>query len=193
MLYFVYGKLARRLGFLPRIDAFCGSSVGSVHSCYLAAHADRPIQGVSGLVEIWREMAFSTVYSFGMGDALNFTRTLLGSVWGSATESEEHPERLHGLLNTTPLEDLVVKRIPWRRLRRNLHRGIVEHVCVSATEIGTDRTIAVHRQAGRAGPTLDQRPDARCQDRETGPRARTRVCCHSVHVPRRAHRGYLLL
>ena len=56
-------------------------------------------------------MSFARVYSFGLTDAISFSRTLLGSVRGAPTESEQHPDRLHGLLNTTPLERLVVEHV----------------------------------------------------------------------------------
>ncbi len=141
VLQHVFGPLARRLGFTPRIDIYSGASVGAVHTCYLAAHSDQVDAGTEALVEVWRAMSFSRVYEFGIGDALSFSRTLIESVLGTATESDEHPDRLHGLLNTTPLERLVVERIPWRRLRRNLRRGLFESLSVSTTEVATGRTV----------------------------------------------------
>lgn len=142
VLQFVFGKLCQRLGFVPRIDVYCGTSVGAVHCCFLAAHAHEPEAGVARLAEIWREMSFSSVYEFQLGDAFNFSRTLLSSLAGFKSEAGEHPDRLHGLLNTTPLERLVVRQIPWRRLRRNLRSQELSALCVSATEIGTGRTVA---------------------------------------------------
>jgi len=141
VLRFVFGKLAERMGRVPELDVYCGSSVGAVHACYMAAHADDPVAGAAQLVDIWRDMSFSSVYRFGMGRAMGFSSTLLASLWGSVTEADAHPDRLHGLLDTEPLENLVLNRIPWRRLRRNLRSGTVEALCVSATEIGTGKTV----------------------------------------------------
>ncbi len=142
MLSFVFGPLADRLGFTPRIDVYAGSSVGAVHACYMAANCHRPDAGGEGLADIWRAMSFSRVYEFGLGDAFSFSRTLVGSVLGRPTESGAHPDRLHGLLNTSPLERLVVERIAWRRLRRNLRAGLFRSLSVSATEIATGRTVS---------------------------------------------------
>jgi len=141
VLQYLFGPLARRLGFTPRIDIYAGASVGAVHCCYLAAHSDQVDGGVEGLADIWRAMSFSRVYEFGLSDAFSFAGTLLGSLRGSATESDRHPDRLHGLLNTTPLERLVIENIPWRRLRRNLRQGRFEALSVSATEVATGRTV----------------------------------------------------
>ncbi len=141
VLQHVFGPLARRLGFTPRIDIYAGASVGAVHCCYLAAHADQVDGGTESLHDLWRAMSFSRVYRFGISDALSFGGTLLGSLLGSATESEGHPDRLHGMLNTTPLEQLVIEQIPWRRLRRNLRNGLFDALSVSATEVATGRTV----------------------------------------------------
>lgn len=141
VLQHVFGPLARRLGFTPRIDIYAGASVGAVHCCYMAAHADQVDGGTEALHDIWRAMSFSRVYRFGVSDAMSFAGTLLGSLRGSATESERHPDRLHGMLNTTPLEQLVIEHIPWRRLRRNVRDGRFEALCVSTTEVATGRTV----------------------------------------------------
>ena len=141
VLQHVFGPLAHRLGFTPRIDIYAGASVGAVHCCYLAAHADQVDGGTESLRDLWRAMSFSRVYRFGVSDALSFGGTLLGSLLGSATESEGHPDRLHGMLNTTPLEQLVIEQIPWRRLRRNVRNGLFDALSVSATEVATGRTV----------------------------------------------------
>ncbi len=158
VMRYVFERLPERLGYVPRIDLYCGTSVGAVHACYLAAHADAPAEGVRGLTEIWKRMAFSTVYSFGVGDALRFGRTMLGFVVGSAVEPGEESGRIHGLLNTSPLEQLVIQEIPWRRLRRNVRHGTVGALCVSVTEIASGRTVVFVDSRERSVPswTRDQ-------------------------------------
>ncbi len=141
VLAFIFGPLAERLGFVPRFDVFSGTSVGAVHSCFLAGHANSLQDGARALVDVWRNMSFESVYRFGPGDLFGFTRTILGSVLGTRTESSTQADRIHGLLNTTPLEQLVVGQIPWRQLRRNVRYGPVDTLCVSATEIASGRTV----------------------------------------------------
>jgi NTE family protein len=158
VLRYIFERLPERLGFVPRIDLYCGTSVGAVHACYLAAFADSPVEGVRGLSEIWSRMSFSTVYSFGVGDAVRFGRTLLGFVAGAAVEPTEEAGRIHGLLNTSPLEQLVIQEIPWRRLRRNVRQGAVGALCVSVTEIASGRTVVFVDSRERTVPswTRDQ-------------------------------------
>ncbi|MFI5316108.1 MAG: patatin-like phospholipase family protein [Myxococcota bacterium] len=152
-LRFVLGELPKRLGFTPRFDVYSGTSVGAVHCCYLAALSDDPAAGVRNLVEVWRTMSFSQVYQFGVGDALSFAKSLLGFVTGSAIGAAADKSRIHGLLNTAPLERLVVEGIPWRRLRRNRRAGRFSAVCVSATEVATGRTVTFVDHRDKEVPT----------------------------------------
>jgi len=149
----VTGPLARRLGFVPHFDVYTGCSVGAVHACYLAAHVDSPREGTEGLLEIWHQMAFSRVYRFGVSDAWNFARTALGFVSGHPRPMRKHPKRMHGLLNTSPLEDLVIRTIPWKRLWRNIREGRLDSLCVSTTEIATGRTVNFVQRHERVIPS----------------------------------------
>lgn len=158
VLGYIYEELSRQLGFVPHFDLYCGTSVGAVHACYLAAHADAPLEGARGLAEIWSEMSFSTVYSFGLGDAISFSRTLLGFMRGAAVDTTGNPDRIHGLLNTSPLESLVVREIPWRRLRRNLRAGLVGALSISATEIESGRTVVFVDNRERSVPSWTRDP-----------------------------------
>jgi len=153
VLRFLLGELPRRLGYVPRFDIYSGTSVGAVHCCHLAAMADDPEAGVRALVEVWRRMSFSTVYRFGVGDAVGFGKTLLGLMAGSALGGGADKARMHGLLDTAPLERLVVDGIPWRRLRQNRRAGRFSSVCVSTTEIATGRTVTFIDHHDRSAPT----------------------------------------
>jgi NTE family protein len=115
--------------------------------------SDDPEAGVRALVEIWRKMSFATVYRFGVGDAYGFSKTLLGFVTGRATGAGDDKARVHGLLDTAPLAQLVVEGIPWRRLRQNRRAGRFSAVCVSTTEIATGRTVTFVDHHDRAVPT----------------------------------------
>ena len=54
---------------------------------------------------------------------------------------ENIPERLTGLLDTLPLEQLVRDRIPWEGLRHNVDVGDIEAVAIAATEIRSGKSI----------------------------------------------------
>lgn len=141
VLRYIYGPLADRLGFTPRIDIYSGASVGAVHTTFLAANSHEPDGGTDVLARIWAEMNFSSVYKFELRDLFRFGGALIGSLLGRQDDVAVRGERLSGLLNTSPLERLVMSRVPWRALRRNLRQGRFEALSVSTTEVATGRTV----------------------------------------------------
>ena len=142
VLSYVLEDLPQRLGWIPRFDIYSGNSVGAVNACQLAAHADSPMEGAASLRALWSGLSFRNVYKFGARDAFSFAQTVLGAVGGRRPGGGElNSPRIHGLLNTTPLEEMVISEVPWRRLRRNLRSGALHSLCVATTEIASGQTV----------------------------------------------------
>jgi len=130
VLSYLYGELARaRGGLAPRIDMVCGTSVGAINGCYLAAHMADPISGVRRLVDLWTSVQFERVLRFGARHALKLPRVLMGGGEGEA-----------GIFDVQPMVDLVTREVSWKMLARAVRRGILRAVSVSATEVATGRT-----------------------------------------------------
>jgi NTE family protein len=133
-------ELPRRLGRPVHFDILCGTSVGAIHACFLAATAHEDAGRGSRLVDLWTSMRIEDVLPLSRRDILNLPRRILGlrriveAMRGGAA-----PARLYGLLNTGPLERLVLHAIPWRFIRQNVREGRVDAVCVAATQIATGR------------------------------------------------------
>jgi NTE family protein len=158
-------ELPARLGHAPRFDILCGTSVGAIHACYLAATAHLgPARGQK-LVEFWTSMKLEEVLPLSVRDLIVLPRRLLGLRRTAARMNRgEAPERLYGLLNTEPLERVVLRGIPWRSIRPNVKQGLVDAVCVAATQIGTGHVVCFIESRDRAlprwtrDPTIHPRP-----------------------------------
>jgi len=135
---YLVGELPKRLGHPVKFDILCGTSVGAIHACYLAATADRGPERGSRLVDFWTQMRIDQVIPLSARDLLRLPARLLG-FRGDDLKPGELPDRLSGLLNTEPLERMVVRAIPWRGLRENVRQGNVEAVCIAATQIASGR------------------------------------------------------
>ncbi|MGZ3416540.1 MAG: patatin-like phospholipase family protein, partial [Polyangiales bacterium] len=62
VLSYLFNELPRlRGGRVPRIDILCGTSVGAINACYLAAHAGDPSHGLSRLVDLWEGLEIGRV------------------------------------------------------------------------------------------------------------------------------------
>ena len=66
VLSYVFDELTRMLGAPPQIDILCGTSVGAINACYLAAHLGDPVLGLRRLVELWSELELTRVLGFGV-------------------------------------------------------------------------------------------------------------------------------
>ena len=141
VLRYLLDDLPRRLGRPVRFDIVTGSSVGAIHACYVAGSIGQPAAG-QRLADLWRSLEVSGVYEFGTADLVFVPLRLLGIVGRQKHPPEPGiPERLAGLLDTRPLERLVRERIPWADLRRNVDTGAIEAVAVTATEIGSGKSV----------------------------------------------------
>src|SRR6266851_748832 len=132
VLRYALGKLAPRRGrsALPRI--FCGTSVGAINACALAARAELPDLGVRLLADRWESLRLEDVFKLGWGDLAAIARWLVG---------KPAPDGVSSLLDAGPLATLVREFIPWRALHQNVAEGGVHAVTLSATDVETGHTV----------------------------------------------------
>jgi len=142
VLRFILDDLPKRQGISPDFDIICGTSVGAIHACFLAATADETEGRGDRLVDIWNDMKVHEIFKFTTADFFRLPRRMLGvKRVAQQLRDGQRPDRLYGLLDTEPLERLVLKSIPWRGIRRNLRTGKIDTVCVAATQIATGRAV----------------------------------------------------
>jgi len=153
VLRFILDDLPERIGRQPHFDIVCGTSVGAIHACFVAATADQKHGRGPRLVRIWEDLHVDEVFRFSSRDLLSIPRKLLG-VRQVAQQLREgrRPDRLFGLLDTGPLEQLVLESIPWAGIRRNVKSGLVDAVCIAATQLATGRAVVFCERAGTELP-----------------------------------------
>jgi NTE family protein len=130
VLWYIFDDLTRLRGAPPRIDILCGTSVGAINACYLAAHLGDPVLGLRRLVDLWSELQLTRVLGFGMKQVVSLPRLALG---GGAEG--------RGLFDVRPMADLVTREISWRAVTRCLRRRQLRALSVSCTEVSTGRTV----------------------------------------------------
>jgi NTE family protein len=144
---FVLGELLPRLSPAARPRIFCGTSVGAINACALAAHAHAPANGARLLRQEWQGLRLSDVFRLGWGDMASLARWLLGS---------PAKEGMHSLLDAAPLAELVRMTIRWRALHQNVADGSITGVCVSATDVESGHsTLFVETGMDESPPSPD--------------------------------------
>jgi NTE family protein len=151
VLRYLLDDLPKRLGKPAPFRIITGTSVGAVHACYVAGAQGEPDAGAR-LVDIWRNLDVGGVYALHVADTLGLPLRLLGLLRGSTSLPEVAPDRLAGLLDTKPLEQLVRRAIPWDRLRARVDSGEVDAVAIAATEIASGKSVVwVDRRGSMVG------------------------------------------
>jgi NTE family protein len=135
VLWYVFDELTRKLGAPPKIDILCGTSVGAINGCYLAAHLGDPVLGMRRLVELWSSLELTRVLGFGLRQVVSLPRVLLGGPEGS------------GLFDVRPMAELVQREISWRAVSRCLRKNVLRALTVSCTEVSTGRTVVFMQTA----------------------------------------------
>jgi len=150
VLQYILDDLPGRIGKQPHFDIICGTSVGAIHACFVAATADQTHGRGPRLVKIWEDLRVDEVFRFSSRDLFSIPRKLLGvRLVARQLREGRRPDRLFGLLDTAPLEQLVLESIPWAGVRRNVQSGLVEAVCVAATQLATGRAVVFCERSGK--------------------------------------------
>ncbi|MBX3228382.1 MAG: patatin-like phospholipase family protein [Labilithrix sp.] len=136
VLWYIFDDLSRIRRSPPRVDILCGTSVGAINACYLAAHLTDPVLGMRRLVHLWSELQITRVLGFGVRQFAGIPRLLLGG--GEAGT---------GLFDVTPMAELVQREISWRALARALRRKQLRALTVSTTEVSNGRTVVFMQTA----------------------------------------------
>lgn len=169
VLRYIRDELPPRVRPHVRFEILCGSSVGAINCCYLAANSNTPDMQGKGLVELWQSLKIDHVYELGLREILNLPRFLLGSRGRGELDDVVGPGRLGGLFNTSPMEDLVRNEISWSRLRKNLNEGHFKAIAINATHIRSGRTHVFVEREGGGLPPWSTDPQIEARGVEIGP------------------------
>ena len=135
VLWYIFDEVTRILGKAPRIDILCGTSVGAINGCFLAAHLGDPVLGLRRLVELWSDLELTRVLGFGVRQLTTLPRVLLGGGNG------------YGVFDVRPMAEIVQREISWRAVSRCLRKGLLRALTVSCTEVSTGRTVVFMQTA----------------------------------------------
>jgi NTE family protein len=140
-------ELASSVGRRLPVEIICGTSVGAVHACYMAATADQTRERVAGLENFWRSFTLESVLDIGFRDFLSFARSIF-----RARPSEAKASRTPqlGLVRPLWLEQALVRNIPWRSIKKNLDAGHFDALSVTATHVATGHPVVFVQQRDAA-------------------------------------------
>ena len=145
VLYYIRTQLPKEIAQAPLFSIYSGTSVGAINSVFLAATAHDPIYQGGQLRKVWAELSDAEIYfadvqalagflvKSGFFMATNFFK--LSDMLQKRANRAVSPFRFKSVLDTTPFVYFLRRNIPWSQIHRNIERGLVDAVTVSATHI----------------------------------------------------------
>ncbi len=142
VLRYICEELPRETGVRPWFDVVCGTSVGALNACFVAATADVLEQSISLLWTRWLELRADALINVRPMELLRFARSLLGGPPMPVEPDRDNPSlRRGGILDTGALERFVLESVPWTRITRTIQSGALHALTVSATHVSSGRTV----------------------------------------------------
>jgi len=139
VLSYIRGDLARAIGAQPRFDVVCGTSIGAVNASFIASLADEPERQGEALVEAWRSLRLEEVFHWSALRLVSLPLYVYRQL--RASRMRHLPWRISDFLWPEALAKLVIERLDWARLHRNVREGFLDALTVTATDIGTGRAV----------------------------------------------------
>lgn len=169
VIRYIRDELPKRVRPHVRFEILCGTSVGAINCCFLAATSHTPEAQGKELIKLWQNLQIDRVYQLGVKEIFNLPRFLLGSKGRGDLDDAIGPGRLGGLFNTSPMEYMVRNDIPWSRLHLNLEEGFYKALAINATHIRSGRTHVFVERAGGGLPPWSTDPQIEAKAVEIGP------------------------
>lgn len=123
-----------------------GTSAGAINTCYMAATADTPKSQGRNIKTLWENLSSSDIYRGDFGALLHLlarstaftTSHFFGLVplfkkWGKEMDP------FQGILDTAPFIPFLKKAIPFAKIPRNIHEGVLDAVAIATTNVGNGR------------------------------------------------------
>ncbi|HVZ71304.1 MAG TPA: patatin-like phospholipase family protein [Polyangia bacterium] len=166
VMRYIREELAGDLGGQVQFDIICGTSVGAIHACFFAATADIADKQGRILVDRWESFVLEEMVSFGVKEFLRAPASLLG---GGHLDDTGGDRRLGGIVQTRQLERVVKRLIPWPKISSNIKEGHLESLSVTATDIGSGKTVVFVQREKPGLPEWSKDPFVRAQSVTMGP------------------------
>jgi len=147
--------VAKDIGRPVPLDILCGTSVGAINACTLAAHAEEPVGRAEVLVRQWTNLRLDQVARPSRSEILGLIGGLVGRKRAAPSPGEV---RRGGLLDPRGIEAIVRQAIAPDGIRRNLEAGRLRALTVSTTDVASGRTIIFLQRKDPALPAWSHDP-----------------------------------
>src|ERR1035437_10021505 len=129
-------EVCNEIGNFEPFRNLVGVSAGAINAAYLASHAHDLDGATANMVNMWRKLTTPKVFRT---DYVTVGATAVRLVRGLALggfSDKLRPTKM-GLLNVTPLRDLLAKSIDFSQIPVHVKSGKLNSLCITATDYST--------------------------------------------------------
>jgi len=161
---YIEDEVARAIGRRPRLDVLCGTSVGAINACVVAAHLREPEVCRRVLRGEWQRLRIEQIVRANTGELARFFGR-----FGRGKPGSTHWHR-GGLLDPRGIEGIVDRAVPFAQIRENLARGDLLGLTLSTTHLVSGKTVIFVEHAPGARPRWSRDPTIAVCPTELGAR-----------------------
>lgn len=147
IIHYLRSQLPPHIAHRCNFDILCGSSVGAINVCFMAASSHNLEYQGKQAYEMWANLQQGNIYLRDVGTLTGLMkRTMFGVISnifrrkrGTSMSERFKARRFRGLLDTSPFPYFLKRNIPWKQIRLNIQNGLTKAVSVTATNVHTGK------------------------------------------------------
>ncbi len=126
-------------------EVLSGSSAGAINTIAMAALAEDPSHQGKLIHDLWCSLSAENIFRRDLGAAGQFFVSSFKGILRNLTKlnpfhlGKSSGPHLNYFLDTRPLWQYLRKHVPWEQLGKNIKRGDVEAICITATNTRSGR------------------------------------------------------
>lgn len=169
VIKYIRDELPRRARSHARFEVICGTSIGAMNCCHLAAYQHAPHLQGKMLVDVWQNVRIDGVYKIDWKELFRLPQMLFGSRGRGSVDGVLGPGRLGGIFNTSPMEQLVHKGVSWDSIGDNIRAGHLKALAVNATHVASGKTHVFIQRTDRTPLPFSTDPQIEAYEVTIGP------------------------
>lgn len=121
-------------------EIHCGASVGAINTSFMVATEHDLAYQARQIRVLWESVRQENIYRRNLTALLGFlSRSSRGVIWKFLKGNVQGSPHFPGFLDTEPFLPFIRKVIPWKMISKNVNAGLVQALCLVATNVFTGR------------------------------------------------------
>ena len=119
----------------------CGTSAGAINAAALAIYSSQFREAIWRLIHVWGNFHMSQVFH---SDFTGLSKSALSWAVSMARSSSRH-KKAKGLLNRSPLYELLEYYLPFDNIQHSLERNHLHALCINASNYSTGNSVSFYQ------------------------------------------------